>query len=437
MNARALADALKRFWVVLVVAALLGASAGAGYSATTKRTYEATSEMLFSIAAASSAMELNQASTYLERAMTSYSAMTTTPYVLDPVIAQLKLDTDARTLANSITATVPTSTVLLDITVEADTPEAAELTANAVADRMVKVVDTTAPKAANQPALKATVISRAVRPGAASGLGLPVLLVLGVLGGLAVGSLAVWALMARDRRVRHPQDLGVEPVGLLRAYRSGGPSTQGWKLSADPASLGEDFRGLRESLEGVWRDIPMAEGPRVLLVTSPSHHADDRTDVSVGLAQAFAETGSRVTLVDGDLRSQTLTALLGTAGQPGFTDVVKGTSSTRSVSRDTRLPGVRLLGAGTGVSNVGEALSSGSLDGLVDPESDVVIIDAPQCSNVSDATILSSVATDCLMVVPMGTVSADELAAVLDRWSAVARPPSMVVATKVAPADIL
>ncbi len=43
--------------------------------------------MLFSIAAASSAMELNQASTYLERAMTSYSAMTTTPYVLDPVIA--------------------------------------------------------------------------------------------------------------------------------------------------------------------------------------------------------------------------------------------------------------------------------------------------------------------------------------------------------------
>ena len=107
------------------------------------------------------------------------------------------------------------------------------------------------------------------------------------------------------------------------------------------------------------------------------------------------------------------------------------------MSRDTRLPGVRLLGAGTGVSNVGEALSSGSLDGLVDPESDVVIIDAPQCSKVSDATILSSVATDCLMVVPMGTVSADELAAVLDRWSAVARPPSMVVATKVAPADIL
>ena len=51
-------------------------------------------------------------------------------------------------LAKSITATVPTSTVLLDITVEADTPEAAELTANAVADRMVKVVDTTAPKAA-------------------------------------------------------------------------------------------------------------------------------------------------------------------------------------------------------------------------------------------------------------------------------------------------
>ena len=42
-------------------------------------------------------------------------------------------------LAKSITATVPTSTVLLDITVEADTPEAAELTANEVADRMVKL----------------------------------------------------------------------------------------------------------------------------------------------------------------------------------------------------------------------------------------------------------------------------------------------------------
>lgn len=435
MMTRALLDALKRFWAVLVVAALLGVGAALGLSSLSKSRYEATSEMLFSISAASSATELNQASTYLDRAMTSYSTMVTTPYVLDPVIKKLGLRTDSTKLAKDITATVPSATVLLDVTVEADSPEAAESAANAIAEQMVSVVTATSPKAAGQPALKATIISPAVKPEFATGFGMGVRLALGLLGGLAVGGLVVWALAARDRTIRHPWEMGLHPVGLLRATKGAGPTTKGWTLSGEPASLGEDYRTLREALEGVWRTAEQGAEQRVLLVTSPSQ-SDDRTDVCVGLAQAFAETSTSVTLVDGDLRSQTLTALLGEPGQPGVTDVLTSGHSAAGATRPTRLKGVQLLGAGAGVNNAAGTLSAAPLERLVPPGSDIVIIDAPQCSNLSDATMLSSIATDSLMVVSMDSVSADALRASLDRWTSFTEPPVMVVATRVAPADI-
>src|SRR3712207_6063204 len=96
-------QALRKRWALILVLSVLGASAGIAMAATTTPVYRATTKVFVSLEGGQTVQELVQGSTYTQNLVQSYVALATMPVVLDPVIEDLGLDTNARTLARSIT----------------------------------------------------------------------------------------------------------------------------------------------------------------------------------------------------------------------------------------------------------------------------------------------------------------------------------------------
>lgn len=427
--------AAKRLWPVVVVTMVIGLLTGLGLRAVQSRTYESTAQLLFSIQDAASATELNQAATYLERAMTSYAALVETPLVLDPVIREGGLsDETAGSLVQRLTVTVPTSTVLMQITVESPNSEDASRTANAIGNRLIAVVEETSPKTQDGASLRASLVAPAEVPTSPTGLSALVLGGIGGLLGMLAGvGLCVWWVMSRGQ-IHTAGALGGRVIGRLRVGDDAGPATKGWTLSQETGLLAEDFRALRAALGRTW-PADVEQRRRVLVVTSP-HDGDGKSAVCAGLARAFAESHTKVTLIDADLRRGTLTTAFGQPDAGGVSDVLSGSATLEESVVPTDDANLTFLGAGRPSDDPSRLLASHDLGALIPDGPGLVIIDSPQSTDLSDAMVLAGVATEALLVASMDRVRQRGWRGFQQRWASMSPVASVVVANRVGPRDL-
>jgi capsular exopolysaccharide synthesis family protein len=171
---------------------------------------------------------------------------------------------------------------------------------------------------------------------------------LGLAAGLLLG-LAVAAVRDHlDQSVRdpaHAHDLLHAPVLGVIPYQG----REGWaKLSqgsrpphslAAPGSPAEAYRVLRSHIEG-----GITEGEAGILLLTSAVPGEGKTTTAANLAVAFAESGRRVLLVDGDLRRPTLGRYfhLDQGGQLG--GVLRGDVAADQAVRPTEVPGLDFLG---------------------------------------------------------------------------------------------
>ncbi|WFR68136.1 Wzz/FepE/Etk N-terminal domain-containing protein [Curtobacterium flaccumfaciens] len=113
---------LRKGWVLILVLALVGVAAAAGFSLIKKPVYSASAQVFVSTETSGSASDLAQGNTFTQQRVLTYSNLVSTPIVLLPVISSLKLDMTAEQLAPMVTATAPTSTTLISITVDDTDP---------------------------------------------------------------------------------------------------------------------------------------------------------------------------------------------------------------------------------------------------------------------------------------------------------------------------
>jgi capsular exopolysaccharide synthesis family protein len=177
----------------------------------------------------------------------------------------------------------------------------------------------------------------------------------------------------------------------VRAPRPSSPSA----VPDQEHGTDEDYQKLRASLVS----IAVPSGLHTILVAAP-RHGEGATTVGIGLANALAkERDSRVLLLEGNLRTPSLSSVLPLAMDSGLTDFIAGRAAPEALV-------VRLDGLGFSVIAAGAASSQPmdfdlmeSLLARLRPQFDFIVIDGPPINSYADASILATKVDGVILVV--------------------------------------
>ena len=200
-------DILRRRWLGVLIIALTALALASAVTLAMPKKYTATTRLFIAVAG-ESVTDLAQGSNFAEKQMSSYAEVATSPRVLAPVIMQLGLRTTPKDLAESVEATVPVDTVILEIAATDPDPTRAAQIANAVGQELAKATGELSPqKQDGTEAVDATTIAEAEVPDKPSSpkilQNLGVGLILGLLLGLGVAVLR----HVLDTKVRNEDDV--------------------------------------------------------------------------------------------------------------------------------------------------------------------------------------------------------------------------------------
>ena len=155
-------------------------------------------------------------------------------------------------------------------------------------------------------------------------------------------------------------------------------------------TVAEAFRSLRTNITFATPD----QVPRTIVITS-SREGDGKTTSVVNLAAAFAHQGLSVLLVDSDLRRGVLHKVFKLPKRPGLSNVLVENLSLdeviHSASIDSEVQ-LDVMTSGTYPPNPAELLGSRGLRVVLDALAkryDVVLIDSPPLTVVTDAAVIA------------------------------------------------
>ncbi|WP_163543768.1 polysaccharide biosynthesis tyrosine autokinase [Occultella kanbiaonis] len=412
---------LRKRWIVATVIALGTLAATAVLTLASTPTYTATTSVFFSVQGGATVSDLVQGSTYAEKQVQSYAEVATSPLVLQPVIDDLGLDVSPQSLASTVTATIPLNTVIIEISAVNESPQQAANIANAVAAELAEAVAALAPAdTAGTEAVRATIIAEATVPAGASspnvtrnlGLGL----VLGV--GLGIGLALLREVL--DSKVRTESDVArvTEASIVATIGYDGDASAHPLTVQADPHSpRAEAYRRLRTNLQF----LDIADRSHSIVITS-SLPGEGKSTTSINLAIALAEAGTRVLLVDADLRRPQVAKYLQLEGRVGLTTVLIGRADLPSVVQPWGNGNLHVLPSGRVPPNPSELLGSHAMESLMEvatEQYDMVILDSPPLLPVTDSAILAGKAGGALVVVGSDNVHMAQLEDSLEALEAV------------------
>jgi polysaccharide biosynthesis transport protein len=164
------------------------------------------------------------------------------------------------------------------------------------------------------------------------------------------------------------------------------------------ASISEAFRTLRTSIMLSTAEHP----PQVLLITSSQPH-EGKTSTSLNLAFTLAQMGSRILIIDADLRKRRVAKALNLSTEKGLSGILTGAYSLEeALVRVEDTEGLYALSSGPNPPNPAELLCSMKMQDLLKrtrEQFDHVILDSPPVLPITDATILASKVDGVVIVV--------------------------------------
>lgn len=229
--------------------------------------------------------------------------------------------------------------------------------------------------------------------------------VLNLLAGILLGFLAglglAW-LRTRFDRGLHSAD---EAESLLKVPTLGSIPIRR-QFSHDDAIVGEAFDVLRANLAFV----SLEHNYRVVTFSS-FNPREGKSSVVEGLAYSAVRGGMSVLIVDGDVRTRTLSERLGHRDAPGLTSVLVGLARLDHALIEIE-PGLTLLAAGPTPPNPPSLLSSIRTRDLIAElreQHSLVIIDSPPVANLADASILAALSDAVVLVARVGLTNRSDL----------------------------
>jgi capsular exopolysaccharide synthesis family protein len=232
-------------------------------------------------------------------------------------------------------------------------------------------------------------MDRAVAPGAPYTPDIRRNFIMGALAGLLLAVGLVLAIDYLDDTIKTPEDitrrLKLPFLGLVPAVKGNNHPLLSQEV---PHEFGEAFRALRTSL--VFSSG--TEGTRVIAVTS-AQPLEGKTTTVCNMAIALAYGGSRVLLIDADMRRPSVSRTLGLENAIGLSHLLTGQATARQTIRPTSVQNLWVMTAGTTPPNPSELLASDRMKTLISNVQsgpfDWVLIDTPPVLAVTDAVIIA------------------------------------------------
>jgi len=258
------------------------------------------------------------------------------------------------------------------------------------------------------------VVDQAKVPGAPFHPDVPRTLVLGLLGGLVVGTAGCVAVDRWKNTIDEPADLvdlGIPVLGVIP--KLAGDKDLDEAISNPRSPIAEAYHSTRASLQF----ISKGGVPKSIFFTSARAN-EGKTSSVIAIAADFISVGMRVVVIDADLRRP---SLQGRSKDGGLTSILTGTRSLRDELTSTNTPGLFLIHAGAEPADPTVLLASPAFNELIErleEQFDVVIIDGPPVLGLADAPLIASVAANTVMVVESGKTLRAGLATGLARLNA-------------------
>jgi succinoglycan biosynthesis transport protein ExoP len=245
--------------------------------------------------------------------------------------------------------------------------------------------------------------------------------------GFTSGILLAFLLESIDNTVRTPEQaqtlsglpsLGMIPLGSsIRTEASArqrltvAASKEAVELitqSRPQSQMAESYRALRTSLLLTSLGTP----PKVILITSALPE-EGKTTTSINCAIVLAQKGTRVLLIDADLRRPSIHKTLGMGPRAGLSNVLTGAITLQEATiRSAILPNLSVLPAGTPPPNPAELLASAEMKDVLTKlreQYDHIVVDTPPTLSVTDAVIMSTRADAVVLVIRSGQTTKQAL----------------------------
>jgi Mrp family chromosome partitioning ATPase len=242
--------------------------------------------------------------------------------------------------------------------------------------------------------------------------------VVALLGAVLASAVAYW-LAGRSRRVVGRDDpavaLGVPLLGVLPTYEVNEVASLRERTALEPRTA-EAYRFVQSSLLRLLRE----SGARSVLITSASP-STGKTETALQLAVTANERGSRVLLIDADVRMRGLTRFLRAERGPGLLDLGRSPAPPAGelvtdyrVSDDHDLA-VLTAGSvrGDDLAHVQESWFGRAVPDLID-RFDLTILDSSPLLAVADTATIAAYSDAVVLVVREGS-SLDDLVRVRQR----------------------
>ncbi len=237
-----------------------------------------------------------------------------------------------------------------------------------------------------------------------------------LLGGAILGLIIAFLLEYLIRVVDTPDQLrrlsGLPYVGGIVRRRA---NNQG---ALDSRSI-EGYRTVRNNVTALLGE----DQPLALLVTSPTS-GEGKTEIAVGLAQVFAQTGRRVLLIDANFHHPRIAERFNLSKASGLVGLLRNPGSAPEPVTVWNTADLAVITAGTVSANSPDQLTPRRTREIIATcreLADVVIVDGPS-AEYADLLVLALAVDGVLLVAAKGKTKQDRLSGVVARLRQIEAP---------------
>lgn len=286
-----------------------------------------------------------------------------------------------------------------------------------------------------------SIVDPALPPESPSSPNLPLNLALGLIIGVGLGAAAAFALEQLAEAVILPAEfqrkLGIPLLGstpvmkgeVRKRLLSWNPAGKGASATYPAISAGtgtgtgkellDSKSELSEAYFSVLAAIQFSTthgAPKTMSVTS-SQPGEGKSTTALALARALASVGTRVLLIDADMRNPSLHKSLGMQSGRGLSDVLTGQAELMKVVNELG-NGLTVVTAGTIPPNPAELLATGVLNETLKVAAanfDHVVIDSPPVLGLADAPLIARASEATVFVVESSRTRSTQARQAIDR----------------------